>query len=110
MPEDLSITLPGKEIRPSQSAKDLGVVVDEHLSFNEHVTDLVSKCTASLCHINRVKHLFEKSPPLIATINSLVFSKCFTVRQFGSVLRRKTLLVFRKCKMVQLGLPPGKKI
>ena len=106
----LAITLLGKEIRPSQSAKDLGVVVDEHLSFNEHVTDLVSKCTASLYQINRVKHLFDKSTPLIATINSLVFSKCFTVRQFGPVQQRKALLEFRKCKILRLGLPPDKKI
>ena len=40
MPKDFSITLLGKKIRPSHSAKDLFVVVDPHLSFNEHVTDV----------------------------------------------------------------------
>ena len=30
---------------------------------------------------------------------------CFTVCQFGLVQQRKTLLDFRKCKVLQLGLP-----
>ena len=42
--------------------KDLVVVVDAldvcSSVTNEHVTDLVSECTASLCEINHVKHLF----------------------------------------------------
>ena len=59
MPKDFSITLLRKKIRPSHSAKDLVVVVDAHLSFNEHVTDAESKCTATLCQINRVKHVFD---------------------------------------------------
>ena len=53
MPKDFSITLLGKKIRPSHSAKDFVVVVDAHLSFNEHVTDVESKCTASWCQIVR---------------------------------------------------------
>lgn len=60
MPKDFSITLLGKKIRPSHSAKDFVVVVDAHLSFNEHVHDVESKCTASLCQTNRVKHVFDK--------------------------------------------------
>ena len=60
MLKDFSITLLGTEIRPSHCAKDLVVVVDTHLSFNEHVTDVESKCTASWCQINRVKHVFDK--------------------------------------------------
>ena len=60
MPKDFSITLLGKKIRPSHFAKDFVVVVDAHLSFTGHVTDVESKCTASLCQINRVKHVFDK--------------------------------------------------
>ena len=61
-------TLLGKEILPSRSSR-LGVIVDSRLSFNEHVTEVVSKCTGSLCQINRVKHLFDRST-LITIINS----------------------------------------
>ena len=61
IPEGFAVFLLGKEISPSLSAKILGLVLDSHLSFNEHVTDLVSKCTGSLCQLNRVKHLFDRS-------------------------------------------------
>ena len=74
VPEGFAVSLLGKEISPSLSAKSLGLVLDSHLSFDEHVTDLVSKCTGSLCQLNRVKHLFDRST-LITIINALVFSK-----------------------------------
>ena len=95
MPEDFSITLTGQEIRPSLSAKDLGVVVDAHLRFNEHVTDLVFICTGSLCQINRVKHLFDKST-LITTINSLVFSKMFYSLSVWASTTRKNIARLQK--------------
>ena len=53
VPEGFGVTLLGKEILPSRSANDLGVIVDSRLSFDEHVTEVVSKCTGSLCQINR---------------------------------------------------------
>jgi len=46
------VTLLSIEILPSCTAKDLGVIVDSHLSFDEHVTEVVSKCIGSLCQIN----------------------------------------------------------
>ena len=53
VPEGFAVSLLGKEILPSRSAKSLGVVTNSHLSFDEHVADLVSRCTGSLCQINR---------------------------------------------------------
>ena len=41
VPEGFGVTLLGKEILPSRSAKDLGVIVDSRLSFDEHVTEHV---------------------------------------------------------------------
>ena len=76
VPEGFGVTLLGKEILPSHSAKDLGVIADSRLIFDEHVTEVVSKCTGSLCQINRVKHLFDRST-LITIVHSLVFSKLF---------------------------------
>ena len=76
VPEGFGVTLLGKEILPSRSAKDLGVIADSRLIFDEHVTEVVSKCTGSLCQINRVKHLFDRST-LITIVHSLVFSKLF---------------------------------
>ena len=74
IPDDLSITLLSKEITSSKSAKNLGVLMDCNLTYDEHVTQLTSKCIRSLCQINRVKYLFDRRT-LITIINSLVFSK-----------------------------------
>lgn len=70
------ITLLGKEITPVTSARDLGIQMDETLSYNEHVTKITSTCMASLCQINRIKHLLDPST-LESVITSLVFSKLY---------------------------------
>ena len=95
VPEGFGVTLLGKEILPSRSAKDLGVIVDSRLSFDEHVTDVVSKCTGSLCQINRVKHLFDRST-LITIINSLVFSKIFYCSSMWSSTTKKNIARLQK--------------
>ena len=74
IPDDLSITLLSKEFAPFKSAKNLGDIMDCSVMYDEHITQVASKCISSLCQINRIKHLFDK-PTLITTINSLVFSK-----------------------------------
>ena len=56
MPKGFGVTLLTKEILLSCSAKDLVVIVDSNLSFDEHVTKVVSKRIGSLCQINWVKH------------------------------------------------------
>ena len=77
IPDDLNITLFSKEITSSKSAKNLGVTMDCNLTYDEHVTQLTSKCIRSLCQINRVKYLFDRRTRTLITIilNSLVFSK-----------------------------------
>ena len=76
IPDDLSITLLSKVITSTKSAKNLGVTMDCNLTYDEHVTQLTSKCIGSLCQINRVKYLFDRrTRTLITMINSLVFNK-----------------------------------
>ena len=74
--QDFRVTFLEKELRPVSSARDLGMEFDESLSYDEHITHVVSKCTNSLCQINRVKHILE-SRTLIVIINALVFSKLY---------------------------------
>ena len=68
----------GKDLLTVDSAKDLGVVLDSQLSFNEHINSLVSSLMSKLCMVNRISHLLDHST-LIIVINSLVFGKLFTV-------------------------------
>ena len=97
VPKGFGVTILSKEILPSCSAKDLGVIVDSHLSFDEHVIEVVSKCIGSLCQINRVKHLFDRST-LITIINSLVFSKLFYCSSMWASTTKKNI---RKLQKIQ---------
>ena len=61
IPDDLSITLLSKEITSSKFAKSLGVTMDCNLTYDEHITQLTWKCMGSICQINRVTYLFDRS-------------------------------------------------
>ena len=66
----------GQQLKPVASCKDVGILLDSGLTFNEHVASLTSSLMSSLCQINRVKHLFPKNV-LLLVINALIFSKLF---------------------------------
>ena len=74
IPDDIHVTLLGKQIYPVSSAKDLGITIDASLTYDEHVTNLVSSCTSSLCQINRIKYILDRQT-IITIIKALVFSK-----------------------------------
>ena len=76
VPEGFAVSLLGKQILTSPSAKSLEDVIDSYLSFYEHVNDLISRCAGSLCQIVGVKYLFDRST-LINIKNALVLSKLF---------------------------------
>ena len=94
IPDDLSITLLSKEITSSKSAKNLGVTMECNLTYDEHVTQLTSKCIGSLCQINRVKYLFD-GRTLIAVINSLVFSKLLYCSSVWANTTKKNIELLR---------------
>ena len=63
------------------SCKDLGVILDSHLSFNDHIDYLSPSLLSKLRQINRVLHLFTKDV-LSVILDSLAFCKllyCSTV-------------------------------
>ena len=73
---DFRITLLGKELVPVSSAKDLGVILDPNITFDDHILKTASSCMSSLAQISRVKHVFKRDT-LVTIINVLVFSKLF---------------------------------
>ena len=68
--------------KQSASAKDLGVILDPHLPYNDHVSEVVSSCFSKLCQINRVKASFDSLAQAFCTRCSL-FNK-----QSGSPYKR----------------------
>ena len=75
LPSFSPVKLLGKKFKPVLVAKDLGVIIDSSLSYNEHVTKTVSDCRHRLIRINRIKHLDRKT--LLLLIDASVFSKLF---------------------------------
>jgi len=69
-----SLPFMGKDIIPTDTAKDLGVILDSNLTYDEHIIKTASSCMSCLGQINHVKHAFDKRT-LLLIINSLVFSK-----------------------------------
>ena len=74
--QNFRVTFLDKELQPVSSIRDLEVEFDGCLSYDEHITQVVSKCTKSPCLINRVKHILD-SRTLIVIINALVFSRLY---------------------------------
>ena len=70
------VTFLGKILKPTVSAKDLGVHLDPNLTYDHHISTVVSSCLSKLCQINRVKKSFDKTT-LELLITALVFSKMF---------------------------------
>ena len=76
-----SVRMLGKEMTPSTVVKDLGIYIDQSLTYNEHIAKTVSICLHKLVQINRIKHLLDKKTILLL-MSSFVFSKfyyCSTV-------------------------------
>ena len=75
------VSMLGKEITPVTVAKDLGIYIDQSLTYNDHVTKTASNCLNKLIQINRIKHLLDKKT-MILLMNCFIF----TARRFGRTL------------------------
>ena len=85
----------------------LGLYIDCHLNFTEHVTKTASDCMFKLTKVNRIKHLLDKKKKktLIYLINAFVFSKfsyCSTVWSSTSKknVRKPQLVQNYACKII----------
>ena len=85
------------QIKPVTVAKGLGVYIDCHLNFNEHITKTDSECMLKLTRVNRIKHLLDKKT-LIYLINAFVFTKLFYRSTVWSSTSNKN---FRKLQLFQ---------
>lgn len=61
-------------IHPSQSARNLGVIFDNHLSFSEHIAFVCRSAHYNIRDVRRIRHLIPSSA-LIPLANALVSSR-----------------------------------
>ena len=88
LPEDFHITLLGNEIYPPSLAKDFGIILDKTLTYDDNITEVVSKCVAPLCQIDRLKHLLETKTMLLRLKLSYLVNY-FIVRHFVRTLLKR---------------------
>ena len=81
---EFRLSLLGKNISPVQSAKDLGVILDSNLTFDDHIKTTVSECIACLAQIGRAKRCLDRTS-LLTSINALVSVSCTTARTSGQI-------------------------
>ena len=102
LPENFHITVLDKEIRPVLDAKDLGMLPNSRLSYDEQITSVGSPCIAEFCQINRVKHITIYLDKRILTyiINALFIM--YYCSSFGRIPQRKILPSYRYIKCSEL--------
>ena len=71
---DVRVPFLGQNLAPVPVVKDLGIILDSNLTFNEHVNTLTSSLISTLCQISKVRHLLPKSV-LFTILNCSVFGK-----------------------------------
>ena len=94
----VSISLFGKEIQPVPVIKDLGVFIDQSLTYNEHIQKLFSNCLNKLVQINRIKHLLDRKTVIILLLNAFVFSKLFYCSSVWSNTNKRNI---NKLQLIQ---------
>ena len=94
---DFTITLCGKPISSIPAAKDVGVFLDQRLSYDEYIRKTVASCINKLIQINRTKYLLDKET-LLLIINSFVFSRLFYC---SSVWNNTSVTNIHKLQLVQ---------
>ena len=73
IPDNISIKIGDTTIMPSQTVKNLGVCMDNYLTFSSHIDAMHKKVTGTLLYLNRVCERFEPNCRVIA-VQSLVLS------------------------------------
>ena len=76
------------------------------LSYNEHVTNIMSTCMASLCQINRIKHLLD-TRTLENVISSLVFSKLYFCSTVWANTSKTNVRKLQKIQNFPARIPTG---
>ena len=93
---DFRFSLLGKELIPVKVAKDLGVILDSNLTYNEHIMSIVSSCLSRLGQIYRVKHVYDQRTLIIIILSYLV--NFFTAAMFGATPLNVILINFKQSR------------
>lgn len=100
----LNFRLSGQKITPSIKVKYLGVILDQHLDWNNHLSNLISKLSRSIGMLSKLRHYVDSQ-----TLRALYFSLFdsylnYSIQSWGQVsqdvLHRITVLQNKALRMI----------
>ncbi|MEL6606538.1 MAG: hypothetical protein AAFP20_25445, partial [Cyanobacteria bacterium J06614_10] len=74
IPDDTFINFDGNQLTPSKHVKNLGIIMDQHLTFSGQVDYMYKKVIGKLMYINRIKDQFDKQTR-INVVEALILSQ-----------------------------------
>ncbi|KAK3519597.1 hypothetical protein QTP86_003186 [Hemibagrus guttatus] len=95
--QDLAISLSNSMISPTASARNLGVTMDNQLSFSSHVTNVTHSCRFLLYNIRRIRPFLSTQATQVL-VQSLVISR---LDYCNSLLAGLPLNAIRPLQMIQ---------
>ncbi|KAK3567160.1 hypothetical protein QTP86_011299 [Hemibagrus guttatus] len=95
--QDLTISLSNSMISPTASARNLGVTMDNQLSFSSHVTNVTRSCRFLLYNIRRIRPFLSTQATQVL-VQSLVISR---LDYCNSLLAGLPLNAIRPLQMIQ---------
>ncbi|KAK3524872.1 hypothetical protein QTP86_010603 [Hemibagrus guttatus] len=95
--QDLALSLNNSMISPSATARNLGVTMDNQLSFSSHVTNVTRSCQCLLYNIRRIRPFLSTQATQVL-VQSLVIS---TLDYCNSLLGGLPLNAIRPLQMIQ---------
>ncbi|KAK3572653.1 hypothetical protein QTP86_001631 [Hemibagrus guttatus] len=95
--QDLAISLSNSMISPSATARNLGVTMDNQLSFSSHVTNVTRSCRFLLYNIRRIRPFLSTQATQVL-VQSLVISR---LDYCNSLLAGLPLNAIRPLQMIQ---------
>ncbi len=70
---NFSIQLGSSTITSSRTARNLGVVIDDQLSFTDHIATMARSCRFALCNIRKIRPFLSEQAALL--VQALVLSR-----------------------------------
>ncbi|KAK3506756.1 hypothetical protein QTP70_023753, partial [Hemibagrus guttatus] len=95
--QDLAVCLSNSMISPTASARNLGVTMDNQLSFSSHVTNVTRSCRFLLYNIRRIRPFLSTQATQVL-VQSLVISR---LDYCNSLLAGLPLNAIRPLQMIQ---------
>ena len=84
----VTLTMQGEIIHESDTVKNLGLVMDRHLTYDAHVSQVCRKCTGLLIGLCHVRHCIPRKvlPTLVSSLVISLIRYCLSI--YGSCTKR----------------------